>query len=201
MPDADDIDELSLLAAAAQYLLSSILLVRGADLSAPTPCPGWDLRHLLRHLRASFADAAYVLAEREPAAGPGLDLRPADGSDPVAALRAGIADLVLCSALLPTVGRWCQIRDRHVPAGVVVYVAAVEMVLHAWDIAQACRTGRPIPTDLAATLLRVAPPLAEAGLAGHVFVQPVTAPEAATPGDQLLALFGRRPTSRKVRPG
>ena len=64
VPDADDIDELSLLAAAAQYLLSSILLVRGADLPAPTPCPGWDLRHLLRHLRALLADAAYVLAER-----------------------------------------------------------------------------------------------------------------------------------------
>jgi hypothetical protein len=32
---------------------------------------------------------------------------------------------------------------EHLPAKIVVYVAAIEMALHAWDIVQACRTDRP----------------------------------------------------------
>jgi hypothetical protein len=74
-----------------------------------------------------------------------------------------------------------------------VYVAAIEMALHAWDIAQACRTDRPIPADLASALLGISPPLAEAGLSGHVFAEPLAVSATAPPGEQLLALFGRPP--------
>jgi uncharacterized protein (TIGR03086 family) len=183
-------DELSLLAEATRYLFGSIVLVREAGLSAPTPCQGWDLRRLLRHVRASLADVAGVLAVRELCEGFGPHTSPAAGTDPVAELRAGVVDFLLASTSLPTAGRWCEIQGRSLPAKIVVYVGAIEMVLHAWDIAQACRTDRPIPSDLASALLRVAPPLAEAGLAGHVFDEPL----AATPSDRLLALFGRQPT-------
>jgi uncharacterized protein (TIGR03086 family) len=185
-------DELSLLAEASRYLFGNILLVRDADLSAPTPCQGWDLRRLLRHVRTSLADVTEVLAVREFCGDPNSNS--AAGTDPVAALRAGVVDFLLASTSLPTAGRWCEIRGRSLPAKIVVYVGAIEMVLHAWDIAQACRTDRPIPSDLASALLRVSPPLAEAGLAGHVFDEPLAAPETATPSDQLLALFGRQPT-------
>lgn len=178
-------DELSLLAEATRYLFGNILLVREADLSAPTPCQGWDLRRLLRHLHSSLADVTGVLVVREFRGGP--------GTDPVAAVRNGIVDFLLASTSLPTAGRWCQIAGRSLPAKIVVYVGALEMALHAWDIAQACRADRAIPSDLAAALLRVSPPLAEAGLAGHVFAEPLPTSTTDTPSDQLLALFGRRP--------
>jgi uncharacterized protein (TIGR03086 family) len=180
-----DADELPMLAEAARYLFGSVLLVREADLSAPTPCRGWDLRRLLRHLRGSLADVTDVLVA------PGLDGGP--GTDPVTALRDGIVDFVLAATSVPTAGRRCEIEGRSLPAKIVVYVGALEMVLHAWDISQACRVGRAIPPDLASALLGVSPPLAEAGLAEHVLAEPLSAPTAATPGDQLLALFGRRP--------
>jgi uncharacterized protein (TIGR03086 family) len=186
-------DELSLLAEATRYLFGNILLVREADLPAPTPCPDWDLRRLLRHLRTSLADVTEVLAAREFQGGFDLDTNAAVAADPVAALRAGIVDFVLASTSLPTAGRWCEIEGRSISANTVVSVGAIEMVLHAWDIARACRADRPIPSDLASALLRVSPPLAEAGLAGHVFAEPLAAPTTATPSDQLLALFGRRP--------
>jgi uncharacterized protein (TIGR03086 family) len=179
-------DELSLLAEATRYLFGSILLVREADLSAPTPCQGWDLRHLLRHLRGSLADVTDVLVVREYRGGP--------DTDPVAAVRDGVIDFLLASTSVPTAERRCEIAGRSLPAKIVVYVGALEMVLHAWDIAQACRAGRAIPEDLASALLRVSPPLAEAGLAGHVLAESLPAPATATPGDRLLALFGRRPT-------
>jgi uncharacterized protein (TIGR03086 family) len=186
-------DELSLLAEATRYLFGSILLVRETDFPAPTPCPDLDLRRLLRHLRTSLAEVTDVLAVREFRGGSDLDTRPAGGADPVGALRAGIVDFLLASTSLPTAGRWCQIDGRCLPAKIVVHVGAIEMVLHAWDIAQACGANRPIPSDLASALLGISPPLAEAGLAGHVFAEPLAAPAAATPSDQLLALFGRQP--------
>jgi uncharacterized protein (TIGR03086 family) len=188
-----DTDELTLLAEATRYLFGSMLLVREADLSAPTPCRDWDLRHLLRHLRTSLGDVTAVLAARGFRGASGLDTNAATGTDPVAALRAGIADFLLASTSLPTAGRWCQIEGRCLPAKTVVHVGAIEMVLHAWDIAQACRADRPVPPDLASALLRVSAPLAEAGLAGHVFAGPLALATAATPSDQLLALFGRQP--------
>ena len=185
-------DEWSVLAGATRYLFQSLLLVREADLSAPTPCENWDLRRLLRHVRTSLADVADVLAARDFDAGPGA----AAGSDPIGALRAGIVDFLLASTSLPTAGRRCEIQGRSLPAEIVVYVGATEMALHAWDIAQACRTDRPIPADIASALLWVSPPLARAGLAGHVFAEPLASPTTATPSDQLLALFGRQPTLR-----
>jgi uncharacterized protein (TIGR03086 family) len=181
------------LAEAARYLLGSILLVRDSDLSAPTPCRDWDLRRLLRHLRTSLADVTDVLAVSEFPGGGGLAARPAVGADPVAALRAGVVDFVLASTSLPTAGRWCEVEGRRLPAKTVVCVGIIEMVLHAWDIAQACRADRPIPSGLASILLSLSEPLAAAGLAGHVFAEPLAAPRTATPGDQLVALFGRRP--------
>jgi uncharacterized protein (TIGR03086 family) len=187
-------DELSLLAEATRYLFGSILLVREANLSAPTPCQDWDLRRLLRHVRTSLADVTDMLAVQEFHGGSGPDTNPAAGTDPVAALRAGIVDFLIALTSLPTAGRLCEIRGRPLPAKIVVYVGAIEMVLHAWDIAQACRINRPIPSELASALLWVSPPFAEAGLAGHVFAAPLAAPTTATPSDQLLALFGRQPT-------
>ncbi|WP_197508809.1 TIGR03086 family metal-binding protein [Mycobacterium sp. 1081908.1] len=187
-----DTDELPVLSEATRYLFGNLLLVREADLSAPTPCADWDLRRLLCHVRASLADVADVLAARGPDRGAERAATDPDPSDPVAAVRVGIVDFLLASTTAPTADRWCEIRGRPIPAKVVVYVGAIEMVLHAWDIAQACRTDRPIPAEVASALLWVSPPLAEAGLAGHVFAAPLASPANATPSDQLLALFGRR---------
>ena len=83
-----DTDELSLLAEATRYLFGSILLVREADLSAPTPCQGWDLHRLLRHLGSFLADVTDLLVVREIHRGPGPDTNTAAGTDPVGAVRA-----------------------------------------------------------------------------------------------------------------
>lgn len=183
-------DELSVVSGATRYLLRSILLVRDTELSAPTPCRDWDLRHLLRHICASLHQLTDVLADRGRATDTGPETNLVD------ALRIRTVDLLLGAMSLPTAGRWCEIGDRIVPARTVVDVAAIEMALHGWDIAQACRMDRPVPADLAATLLKVAPPLAEAGLAERVFAAPVELLPTATPSDQLVALFGRRRLDR-----
>lgn len=186
-----DTDERAVLTEAARYLFQNLLLVREADLAAPTPCREWDLRRLLRHVRASLAEVADVLAARDFDGVTGW----AAGSDPVGAVRAAIVDFVLAARALAApdlTDRWCEIQGRRVPAKTVVHVGAIEMAVHAWDIAQACGLDRPVPSGIASALLWVSPPLARAGLAGHVFAEPLPAPATATPSEQLLALFGRR---------
>ncbi|MCV7381352.1 TIGR03086 family protein [Mycobacterium alsense] len=184
MPDPD---ERYVLGEATRYLFGSLVLVRRADLAAPTPCAGWDLRRLLRHVSTSLTDVTDVLRGVDPPSGP------RSGADPVAAVRSGTVDFLLAAS---APGRRCEVAGRSLPSGIVVSVGALEMVLHAWDIAQACRVDRPISPDVASSLLCISPPLAEAGLAGHVFAEPLPSPATATPSDQLLALFGRRPGRR-----
>jgi uncharacterized protein (TIGR03086 family) len=189
-------DELSVLSGATRYLFHSILLIRETDLSAATPCQAWDLRRLLRHMRASLQQLTDLLAVQGAATDVETDAGPRSDTNPIAALRVSIVELLLAATLPPTAGRWCEIEDQVLPAETVVDVAAIEMVLHAWDIAQACRTHQPVPADLASALLGVAPPLAEAGFAQHVFAEPAEVPTDPTPGDHLVALFGRRPLDR-----
>jgi uncharacterized protein (TIGR03086 family) len=198
MPETD---ELSLLSGATRYLFQSILLTRDADLSTATPCQDWDLRCLLRHLRASLEQFTDLLALREFSDDADSESELRAGADPVAALRSEVVELLLAATLLPTAGRWCEIWDRILPAKIVVYVAVIEIVLHAWDIAQACSTDRPIPADLASALLAVAPPLAEAGAAQRVFAKPLDVSTTATASDQLLALFGRQSSCRRAQVG
>ncbi len=187
-----DTDERAVLTEAARYLFQNLLLVREADFAAPTPCQEWDLRGLLLHVGASLAEVADVLAARDLDDGTGLEA----AADPVGAVRAAIIDFVLASTSLPATNRSCEIHGRSLPAKTVVHVGAIEMAVHAWDIAQACRIDRPLPSGIASALLWVSPPLARAGLAGHVFAEPLPAPATATPSDQLLALFGRRRAPR-----
>src|ERR1700741_1824155 len=103
-----------------------MLLVRDGDLSAPTPCQGWDLRRLLRHLRGSLADVTDVLVVRECHGRP--------GTDPVAAVRDGVVDFLLAATSVPTAGGRCEIAGRSLPAKSVVYVVKLERVLPTCEI-------------------------------------------------------------------
>lgn len=187
-------DEGTVLADATRYLLRSILLVRDADLSSPTPCEEWDLRGLLRHVYTSLEQVIDVLVVRDVHDQSGSNRKADAEVDPVASIRGSIVDLLLVWRSGPMTDWLCQVAGQHLPREVVLHVAAIEMVVHAWDIARACRTDRPIPADLASTLLEVAPTLAEAGAAVRVFAPPLAVATTATPGDRLLALFGRQST-------
>ncbi|QYN25637.1 TIGR03086 family metal-binding protein [Amycolatopsis sp. DSM 110486] len=185
-------EERSVLGSAARYLLRSVLLARDADLSARTPCPDWNLGDLLRHVRASLEDLTGVLIASEPpyARGPEPD------AEPVAAIRARLVDLVVAWAFVLPGDRWCEVGDRRVQAEIVVYTAATEMVVHGWDISQSCGAQHLIPAELARSLLAVSRPLVEAGAGVRAFATSLSSPATATPGERLLALFGRSPDSR-----
>jgi uncharacterized protein (TIGR03086 family) len=70
---------------------------------------------------------------------------------------------------------------------------AIEIVVHGWDISQACGQCRPIPESLAASLLVIVPLLIPETGRYSLFRPPVQTGPQASLGDQLVAFLGRKP--------
>jgi uncharacterized protein (TIGR03086 family) len=186
---------LELLGWAISYALASTRLATPQRLPCPTPCAGWDLGLLLRHVGDSFGVLHEAITAGCIDSGPAAD---DDGSDPdvVSGLyrRAG-GLLAACSPAAPgtPAGHLVTIGDRELPAKMAVAAGAIEITVHGWDIATACGSRRPIPPDLAALLLPIAPLFITPGSRAGLFADPVPVPGRACPGDQLVAFLGRQP--------
>jgi uncharacterized protein (TIGR03086 family) len=205
----------ALLERAISFTLGSLHSVTSAALSLPTPCREWDLHALLAHLNDSLAalheaiDLGHVevghidlgpvgrgQVDRRPVdIGPD-DLGPGGGHrDPAAVLVAalrGRAGQVL--------GAWAGGGDYRVSVGgcrlsanVVTSAGAVEVAVHGWDVARACRRHRPIPPQLAEEMLWLSPLLVTEGDRPRRFATPVAVPPNASPSDRLVAFLGRDP--------
>ena len=176
-----------LLAGAIAYALNAATLVTPVTLTAATPCQGWNLGQLLRHLAASIealdeALSAGSLATAEP---------PASNDDPVELLRDRAAGL-LCTLFTPVPrcpGATIEVNGLPLPDAVVLGVGTLEIAVHGWDIYAACGRRQTIPAHLAGPLLASLPGLIpeRAGL----FAAPAAAPPCAAPGRRLVASLGR----------
>ncbi|MGH3329854.1 MAG: TIGR03086 family metal-binding protein [Nocardioidaceae bacterium] len=179
-----------LLERAIGYTLGNLLLVRPRRdaMSAPTPCAEWDLHALLQHMNHSLVALQEAADVRRVAR--------ADEADSAEDLVATLRDRA-CRLL----GGWTGTRDdgaisvdgRPLTANVLTSAGALEIVVHGWDVARACRTDRPIPDALAEDLLRIAPVLVTEADRPARFAAPVEGPPSAAPGDRLLRFLGRDP--------
>ena len=183
----------ALLERAISYTLGSLHLVTSAAMSRPTPCRDWDLRALLGHMDDSLdalqeaVDMARVDLDPCSAAGdPAIDL------EPVARLRDRACRLLGAWAC-PTSHQVISIAGSPLPASVLTSTGALEIAVHGWDVARACRQPRPIPPPLAHELLAIAPLLVTQADRPARFAPPVDPPRSATPSDQLIAYLGRNP--------
>ncbi|TDC49903.1 TIGR03086 family protein [Jiangella ureilytica] len=183
-------DAPELLERALGYAAGSLALVRPALLSRPTPCAGWDLRALLRHLDDSLlALIEATAAGRVAAPGPAEDT-----IDPAGTLRERARILIgRCAAGdgpdLVAVG------DRQLTARAVAVTGALEIAVHGWDIARACGADRPLPPSFALRLLSVSPFLVDDADRPLRFAPPLPVPDGGAPGSRLLAFLGRDPVA------
>ena len=90
-------------------------------------------------------------------------------------------------------GHLIALGDRDLPTKMAVAAGAIEITVHGWDISVACGRRRPVPPDLAALLLPIAPLFITPGTRAGLFADPVPVPGRACPGDQLVAFLGRQP--------
>ena len=190
---------LGLLESAVRYALASAGLASPQHLTLATPCSGWDLRMLLDHV----SDSLDVLSEAVCTGSVGLGPSPGDdgpGPDPVTGLRRRATRLLATCAAAGPAELPVAIADQELSTGLVVAAGAIEIAVHGWDIAAACGVRRPVPADLAAALLPIAPLLITPSTRPGLFADPVPVSRLAAPGDKLAAFLGRRPSPHAPPP-
>lgn len=181
---------LDLLERAVGYTRGSLQLVTADLMSAPTPCPGWDLRTLLDHMNDSLQALEEAAAVHRVWVGVTAD----PAVDPVAALRDRAC------RLLAAISRGqgdadVSVGGRPLTQRVLFSAGALEIVGHGWDVAVACGVRRTVPAALADDLLRVADVLVTDADRPARFAAPVPVAPSAPPGDRLVAFLGRTPSS------
>jgi uncharacterized protein (TIGR03086 family) len=182
-----------LLEPSISYALGAALVVTPELLARPTPCREWDLRMLLRHACESLA----AFGEGIQAGRVGLDPAAEDAdltADPARTFRERASQL-----LDAWTGPGHQRRQVVEIAGcpladsVMAAAAALEVVVHGWDISRACGQRQPIPRALAIDLLAIAAVLVPRTGRRSLFAAPVTMAATAGPSDRLAAFLGRSP--------
>src|SRR5712691_831776 len=178
-----------LLRQAVQYATTSADLVQAPLLAVPTPCTVWNLAMLLSHLSESMDAIAEGLTcgsvRLMPAAWPDNP-----GGEP-GGMRARCARLLAAIPAAPS-GEPIGIADLSLTDNALAYTGAMEVAVHGWDIAVACGRPRPIPDELASSLLAAAPVLLPASARPDLFAGPLAPPRPVTPSGTLLAFLGRR---------
>ena len=188
-------DASELLERALGYAAGSLALVRPALLSRPTPCAGWDLRTLLRHLDDSLLALIEATGTgRVAAPGPAAPGPAAAAVDPAGTLRDRARILIgRCAA--GTGPAVVAVGDRQLTARAVAAAGALEIAVHGWDIARACGADRPLPPSFALRLLSVSSLLVDDADRPVRFAPPLPVPDGDNPGSRLLAFLGRDPLS------
>ncbi|MEU8117931.1 maleylpyruvate isomerase family mycothiol-dependent enzyme [Spirillospora sp. NPDC049024] len=177
-------DLLRLDATALALIGHDVAMVPDAAMAAPTPCEGWTVTDLLRHMNERHeAIARTALPAREPSGDPRGDFALTAARCLAVLERAG--ETVTMPRLGPLSTEW------------VLGIHAVDMLVHRWDLARALGTAPAAPswiTDAALPLARAntAPgsPLNGPGAA----YRPPLAEDPARPAiDNIAALLGRDP--------
>lgn len=175
--------------------------VGARDLRRATPCAGWDLAALVRHMDESLAaylEASHGHLRLAPLPAPAA----APGGAPVASVRARACTLLGAWSLAAEQDLDGVVLDGPVleaaglPADLLVSTAALEVAVHGWDVARSLDDpGCPtvLTEALATALLPVARCTVAAGRgSGHFAPAVATPPRAGAPA-VLLGLLGRTP--------
>ncbi len=175
--------------------------VRDDQLSAATPCTGWDLHALLNHIilwtgysaerRARGESVPEEMMNRDFVAEPGY-----------AAAYAAQLDKAVAAWSDPAVWqRDLDVMGSPTPAADVAALLIAEMVLHGWDAAQASGQRYACPDDVAAVVHEAVRANADLFRQYQGFADPVPVPASAPEFDRALALSGRDPGWTPGPPG
>ncbi len=180
-----DVDVLESVLAKDKALIAA---VRPDQLTAPTPCPAYDVRDLLNHivgcLQIFDASANGHSFSGDPAA--------YVSDDPVAEFRASSASLVT-GWRSGGVDRTVQLTGGDLPAQMVVSMTLMEYLAHGCDLAAA--TGQTVPfsdAELALGLARAEVTLPDEYRGeGKPFGKIIDVPESAPVLDRFRGFMGR----------
>lgn len=175
---------------AVAYAHACLQRARTSSLDLPTPCAGWRLGSLLMHMEDSLvaigeaADLGHVAVTDVPSAT--LPERLVDRLEQRACGTTAAWHRRLTSAPV-------SVGDLTLGRDTLVYVGALEIAVHGWDVAQATGARLPVPDDLATRLYDVALAVVTQDTRVRRFADPLATAPRASASDRLLAHLGRRP--------
>jgi uncharacterized protein (TIGR03086 family) len=191
-------DSTDLLEIAIGYAVGSLSCVTPGSLSYPTPCAAWDLGALLEHVSDSLA----ALHDAVATGWVSLDVlarAPVSSADDLVTTLRTRAGRLLAASAAGGEDRAVAIAGRRLTGRQVSAVGALEITVHGWDIAEACRCPRPIPPALATSILAVIPLVVTQVTRNVQFAGAIPAAPQACPSDRLVALLGRNPEGSIAR--
>jgi len=185
-----------MMAKAATSVVEVARNVKPDQLTAPTPCPDWDVRALVNHLMFWSAFRSELAARKATA--------PAD--DPLTEetdfTASGDWQQTLATQLSATVEAWSEpgaldgntgLAGGSMPARMIAMMMVGELVVHGWDLARA--TGQPLEPypAILATVHEMTTAMGDQGRQMGAFGAEVEIPEGAPLLDRVLGLSGRDP--------
>jgi uncharacterized protein (TIGR03086 family) len=165
------------------------------DLTAPTPCEGYDVRGLLNHL-LYWGPWLVAAGRREDPPSPGA------GEADAALVTAGWAASLekrteTLVEVFETPTAWTgmtKLGTAELPAAVIGGMVLGEFVLHGWDLARASGQDLRCAPEAATAVLESARAMGEQARAMGVYGPEVPVPADAAPLDHALGAAGRDPS-------
>ena len=178
-------------AIAAMAIFGGVLTqVDDEHLELDTPCEDWDVQSLISHVVLGDASVPLLFAGKPLPEALAVDVSIL-GPNPVATWRgtalAAIEALRAPGAMEQTVAHPTGPRT----GAIVARFRLVDVLTHAWDLADACGIDVEIPDSLAQEVLDFLLPMFDALQDSDQFGSPVQPPEEAPTWERMLGLLGR----------
>jgi uncharacterized protein (TIGR03086 family) len=182
-------DLLPIYRSAVRQFDSRVRAVRPEQWSVSTPDDEWDVQHLVRHVIVGQAWVPDVLAGRVPAR---LDIdAQTPGPELVEQWATASAAAVAALTALSSLGTPIQLLDGQAPAEELGWRLAIDLTVHAWDLARAINAPDEFPNDLLAHTLDQAKQSADRWFPAERYATPIPVPGCTDDLTELLALTGR----------
>jgi uncharacterized protein (TIGR03086 family) len=155
-----------------------------------TPCATWSVRDVVNHLVGG--GTMFAASFRGEAVGGGEAGMPDMlGEDATAAWDRVVADFEAAVSAPGAMDREVVLPFATLPAQVALDIASFDLLVHAWDLAQATGQSFEPPDDVVAGGRQVAEAILDGLRDGDTFAAATDAPAGASPMDQLAAFCGR----------
>jgi uncharacterized protein (TIGR03086 family) len=164
--------------------------VRADQWDSPTPCSKWTVRDLANHLVGGGAMFAASFrgetVEMDESAMPDML-----GDDAVGAWDRVVADFREAVSAPGAMDREVVLPFATLPAQVALDIATFDLLVHAWDLAQATGQSFDPPDDVVAGGRQVAETVVDGLRDGDTFRDAVDAGPGTSAMDELAAFCGR----------
>jgi uncharacterized protein (TIGR03086 family) len=157
----------------------------------PTPNTDWDVTDLVRHLVYEQLWVPPLLAGRTIAEVGDAFEGDVLGDDPKGAWSAAAAAAQAAFNEAGALDRQVHLSFGDVPAPEYLWQLIVDLVAHAWDLAQGIKASDHMPNDLVAATLGQAREVATEFAGSGLFAPPIAVPGCTDDLTELLALLGR----------